>query len=48
MMRAHNQEASMSTSVPRVDLERRRISALAALTLLGGPMITIVGCGGGG
>jgi hypothetical protein len=38
----------MSTTGPRVDLERRRISALAALALLGGPTITVVGCGGGG
>ena len=31
-----------------MDLERRHITALAALTLLGGATITITGCGGGG
>ena len=36
------------TTVPTVDLERRHITALAALTLLGGATITITGCGGGG
>jgi hypothetical protein len=36
------------TLPPPVDRDRRRISALAALALLGGPAITIVGCGGGG
>jgi hypothetical protein len=38
----------MNTTGPRVDLERRRISTLAALALLGGPTITVLGCGGGG
>ena len=33
---------------PEVDLGRRRISAAAALALLGGATITIAGCGGGG
>ena len=31
-----------------VDLERRRISVLSALALLGGATLTISGCGGGG
>jgi hypothetical protein len=31
-----------------VDLERRRISVLTALALLGGATVTISGCGGGG
>ena len=31
-----------------MDLGRRRISAAAALALLGGATITIAGCGGGG
>jgi hypothetical protein len=31
-----------------VDLARREISAMAALALLGGAAITIMGCGGGG
>lgn len=38
----------MRRTVPTVDLERRQITALAALTLLGGATITITGCGGGG
>ena len=48
MMRAPSKEVSLSDTTRPVDLERRRISALAALALLGGPTITIVGCGGGG
>ena len=36
------------TVPPPVDRDRRHISALAALALLGGPAIAIVGCGGGG
>jgi hypothetical protein len=47
MMRAPSKEPSMKTVRP-VDLERRHITALAALTLLGGATITITGCGGGG
>ena len=47
MMRAPSREPIMTT-VPPVDLERRHITALAALTLLGGATITITGCGGGG
>ena len=31
-----------------VDLERRRISVLTALALLGGGTLTVTGCGGGG
>lgn len=38
----------MKTTVPPVDLDRRHITTLAALTLLGGATITITGCGGGG
>ena len=48
MMRAPFKEVGLSDTTLPVDLERRRISALAALTLLGAPTITIVGCGGGG
>ena len=48
MMRAQSKEASLSDITPPVDLERRHITALAALTLLGGATITITGCGGGG
>lgn len=33
---------------PTVDLERRRLTALAALTLLGGAAITLTDCGGSG
>lgn len=32
---------------PGADLERRRISVLTALALLGGATITVTGCGGG-
>jgi hypothetical protein len=49
MMRAPSEEPDIMTiTVPPVDLERRHITALAALTLLGGATITIAGCGGGG
>lgn len=39
-------EKADSTDV--VDQERRRISVLMALALLGGATVTITGCGGGG
>jgi hypothetical protein len=37
-----------ATMPPPVDLDRRQITALTALALLGGATITITGCGGGG
>ena len=36
-----------TTTLPPVDMERRRITAFTALTLLGGATITLTGCGGG-
>lgn len=39
--------AEQTHCVPGVDSERRRISLLTALALLGGATITITGCGGG-
>jgi hypothetical protein len=40
--------AERANRSPGVDLDRRRISVLSALTLLGGATLTISGCGGGG
>ncbi len=40
-------KAGQAPSHPPVDTERRQITALAAMALLGGATITIASCGGG-